>query len=570
MTTLRVAVAQIPNRVGDLRGNTERIGAAMDWAEHDVEADVLVFPELALTGYGLGDLVLHREFVDDAADALSKLAIRSGRVTTVVSTVERVPPVRWADSRERDVAISAALLCGGEIRGRYIKSLLPFYDVFDEGRHFVPGTQPDALWRIGDVVAGVVICEDMWSADGPPEAQSAAGARVLLVPNASPFHRGKAEGRLATTRAVAVRNGLPVVYVNCVGGQDDLVFDGGSIVVDAQGRLLHRGREFAADRFWLDLEVAPPRVVGRTVTNVHTRPTMRPSPLALEPPREPMGEVEAVWHAITTGLRDFVEHNGFEGVALGLSAGIDSSVAAALAVDAVGAENVFAVAMPSPDTAAAETEDARRLAENLGISFEVIPVQMQAAAEDVPLAVRRRHPEVSPLERERHYARARGAVLGAAFGERGYLVLATGNKSEISIGAASLAGDLLGDFAPLKDCPKTLVYELAGYRQERSPVFPPGVLRRPATTQRLGPEHLPDYEILDDIVRRHVEHGEDLSDIVAAGHDPDVALYVLHRFAAAERTRRYAPPGVKVTSRAFGQDSRLPISNAWRTHPRPL
>src|SRR5690606_37689425 len=229
------------------------------------------------------------------------------------------------------------------------------------GRHFVPGTQPDALWRIGDVVAGVVICEDMWSADGPPEAQSAAGARVLLVPNASPFHRGKAEGRLATTRAVAVRNGLPVVYVNCVGGQDDLVFDGGSIVVDAQGRLLHRGREFAADRFWLDLEVAPPRVVGRSVTNVHTRPTMRPSPLALEPPREPMGEVEAVWHAITTGLRDFVEHNGFEGVALGLSAGIDSSVAAALAVDAVGAENVFAVAMPSPDTAAAETEDARRL-----------------------------------------------------------------------------------------------------------------------------------------------------------------------------------------------------------------
>ena len=282
-----------------------------------------------------------------------------------------------------------------------------------------------------------------------------------------------------------------------------------------------------------------------------------------------MGEVESVWGAITTGLRDYVEHNGFKGVALGLSAGIDSSVSAALAVDAVGAERVVALAMPSPETGAAETDDAERLAENLGIDFDVIPVGMHADAGDLPLAVRQRHADGSPLDRERHYARARAAVLGAIFGERGFLVLATGNKSEISIGAASLAGDLLGDFAPLKDCPKTLVYELAGHRQLRSPVFPPGVLRRPATTQRLGPEQLPEYEDLDDIVRRHVEHGEDLSDVVDAGHDPDVALYVLHRFAAAERTRRYSPPGVKVTSRAFGQDSRLPISNAWRTHPRP-
>lgn len=566
---MRVAVAQLPNRVGDLHGNCERIAAAMDWAEGDVGADVLVLPELALTGYGLGDLVLHREFVDDAADALAELARRSGRTTTVVSTVDRVAPRRSWDTRERDVAISAALLSGGEVRGTYHKVLLPFYDVFDEARHFAPGLRPDALWRIGDVVAGVAICEDLWSADGPPEAQSAAGAQILLVPNASPFHRGKAEGRLANTRAVARRNGVPVVYVNCVGGQDELAFDGGSIVVAADGTLLHRGREFAEDRFWVDVEVAAPRPLLRAAANVHTRPLPRREPSALPPPRSPLRETEAVWSAIVTALRDYVERNGFQGVALGLSGGIDSAVTAALAADAVGADRVIALAMPSPETAEGETVDARKLAANLGIFLEVVSVDTPTSEEDVPDPALEQDVAESAYDRERRYARARAAMLADIFDERGYLLLATGNKSEISIGEATLFGDLAGGFAPLKDCPKTLVYELAAFRNERSPVFPPQTLQRPATTRRLAPVDLPSYEVLDDIVRRYVEHGEGLSEIVAAGHDAAVVEDVLRRVDDAELTRRYAPPGVKVTSRAFGQDRRMPISNAWRAHRRP-
>jgi NAD+ synthase (glutamine-hydrolysing) len=563
MPALRVAVAQVPNRVGDLRGNTERIASAMEWAEHEAAADVLVLPELALTGYGLGDLVLHREFVDDATAALDELARRSGRLTTVVGTVTRVPPRRSWDTRDRDVAISAALLCGGEVRGTYHKVLLPTYDLFDEARNFAAGTVGDQLWRIGDVIAGVAICEDLWSADGPPEAQSAAGARILLVPNASPFHRGKAAGRLANTRAVARRNGVPVVYVNFVGGQDELAFDGGSIVVDADGRLLHRGREFAEDRFWVDVPVAPPRPPQGPITNVHTRPVLREEVVACGTPREPLSDVAAVWHAIVTALGDYVRRNGFEGVALGLSGGIDSAVTAALAAEAVGADHVLALAMPAPETAEEETIEGKRLAENLGIVLQVVHVD--APSSGLVLSGEETAPE-SRYERERRYARARAALLGDIVEERRYLVLATGNKSEISIGEASLFGDLAGGYAPLKDCPKTLVYDLARFRNERGAVFPRRLLDRLTSTQRFAPTELPSYATLDDIVQRYVEYGQGLADIVAAGHSVELVEGLLRRIDDAELVRRYAPPGVKVTSRAFSQDRRMPISNEWRAH----
>jgi NAD+ synthase (glutamine-hydrolysing) len=565
MNHLRIAAAQLPNRVGDLRGNADRIAGAMDWAERDVDADVLVLPELVLTGYGLGDLVLHPEFVEDADDALAELARRSGRTTTVVSTIDRVQPRRSSDTVARGVSICAAVLSGGEVRGKYHKVLVPFYDVFDEARRFAPGDEPDKLWRIGDVVAGVVICEDMWSGDGPPEAQSAAGAQILLVPNASPFHRGKAGGRLATAQSVARRNGVPVVYVNMVGGQDELVFDGGSIVVDANGELLHRGLEFAEDRFCLDVEVAPPRPLHGQVTNVHTRPAPARGRLVPAPSQTPLGEVAAVWQAIVIALRDYVLHNGFGGVVLGLSGGIDSSVTAALAAEALGPDRVIALAMPSPETVEAETADARKLAENLGITFDLIPVEPPTGDDDQRPAAS--GPVDSPLDRERRIARSRAAVLGDVSIEHNYVVVATGNKSEISIGEV-LLGDLVGGYAPLKDCLKTLVYELATYRQEQSQVFPPELLHRPSTMSRLGRAEITDYEVLDDIVRRHIEQGEGLSDIVRAGHDPEVALDILNRIAGAERTRRYAPPGVKVSARAFGQDLHMPISNSWRVHPR--
>lgn len=562
---LRVAIGQIPNRVGDLAGNARRIADNMARAEEEGAA-VLVLPELALTGYGLRDLVLHEDFVDEAAEALQELARRSGRTTTVVGTVDRVPPRRSWDTRDRDVAISAALICDGEVRGKYHKVLLPSYDLFDEARLFAPGDDPGRVWRIGDVVTGLAICEDLWSSDGPPEAQSVAGARILLAPNASPFHRGKADGRLANTRAVAIRNGFPVVYVNFVGGQDELAFDGGSIVVGPDGTLLARMAEFEEDFMCLDVPVAAPRPLTRRVASVHTRPVSIADPRPLDPPGRRLDDVASVWKAIVVALRDYVERNGYKGVALGLSGGTDSSLTAALAVDALGPERVKTVAMPSPETRPEETATAQKVAAALGIELEMVSVD---SSEVVP------NPETLAARqgagadfRERAYARARAAVLGDLAEEHDYLVLATGNKSEISIGAASLYGDLAGGFAPLKDCPKTLVYDLAAYRNRCGEVFPPETTDRSTAGRRLLEMGVPSYRVLDDLVQRYVEYGGDLSDMVEAGHDPTLVELVLGLINDAELVRRYAPPGVKVTSRAFDQDRRMPISNAWRPHFR--
>ncbi len=419
MPILRVAAAQLPNRVGDLDGNAERIAEAMEWAEQEAQADVLVLPELVLTGYPLADLVLHQEFVEDAQEALDRLAKQSGRMTTVLSTIARVPPQRSWDNRERDVSIAAVLLCGGEVRGHYHKVLLPIYDLFDEARNFTPGSRPDLVWRIGDVVAGVSICEDLWSPDGPPEAQSAAGAQILLVPNASPFHRGKASSRLDLARKVAIRNGVPVVYVNCVGGLEDLVFDGGSIVVDGQGTLLARGAEFAEERFTVDVPVAEARPINGRLSNVHTRPTASHNPPDTWDPRPPMGNLEAVWSALVMGVCDYTERNGFNGVALGLSGGLDSAVTALVAADALGPERVLAMAMPAPDTSDEEHADAEDLARNLGIAFETVPVGMPTSETDVPEEAEPLIAEDAAVRQERPYGRARAATLSDIFDERG-------------------------------------------------------------------------------------------------------------------------------------------------------
>ena len=565
MPILRIAAAQLRNRVGDFDGNAERIAEAMEWAEQEAQADVLVLPELVLTGYPLADLVLHNEFVQDAQEALDRLAIRSRRMTTILSTITRVAPQRSWDNRERDVSIAAMLLCDGEVRGRYHKMLLPIYDLFDEARNFAPGSRSNLVWRIGDVVAGVSICEDLWSPDGPPEAQSAAGAQILLVPNASPFHRGKASSRLDLTRKVAIRNGVPVVYVNCVGGLDDLVFDGGSIVVDGEGTLLARGAEFAEERFTVDVPVGEPRPINGPLSNVHTRPTVRREKLSgARDPRPPMDNLEAVWSALVMGVRDYTELNGFNGVALGLSGGIDSAVTAMVAADALGPERVLAMAMPAPDTPDEERADAKELARNLGITFETVPVDTPTSATDVPQDAEPLIDEDSEVRQERRYARARAATLSDIFDERGYLVLATSNKTHISVGTANLFGDLAGRFAPLKDCPKTLLYELARYRNTIAKVCPQRVLNRQTSTQAAILHHdLPSYEVLDEIIERYVEHSAGLQDFTDAGFDPAAVIDVLRRIDEAEMTRRYAPPGIKVTSRAFNQDRRMPLTNNW-------
>jgi len=559
---LKVAAVQLENVVGDLEGNASRILEGMRWAEAEC-ADVVVFPELALTGYPVRDLAQRNDFVDGALAALFALAEQSGSTPAVIGTVDRVPPRRSWDTRVRDVAISAAVVCDGELRGTYHKTLLPNYEVFNEARNFAPGTSPDRLWRIGDAVAGIAICEDAWSGDGPPEAQAAAGARILLVPNASPFHLEKPDGRQELAAQVAKRTGCPFVYVNSVGGQYDLVFDGGSLIVDAQGELLYRARQFETERFCIDVPLGAPRAVTMQPTTVHSRP--RPPRPVEPPPRSPaqISGDEQVWYALVVGTRDFIRKNGATTAVLGLSGGIDAAVTAAVAAEALGPENVLGVAMPAPETPPEEHELAQQLARNLGIEFQVIGLGGVTASIERGLG-RLLDEEALPGTREALDARARATLLWAVADRLGHLPLATGNKSELSIGSAALGGDMSGAFAPLKDVPKSMLYRLARIRNARDPVIPVEIIERPPTVQADAAHDLPDYDVLDPIVQRYLEGGESLDELVAAGFDPATVRGVLQLVDDAEFKRRQTPPGVKVTARAFGQDLSLPIANSWR------
>lgn len=562
MSVLRVAGAQLPNVVGDLDGNCERVLEAMRWAEAQC-ADVLLAPELALTGYPLEDLALRSDFIEAAKAALMALAAESGTVTTIVGTIDTVAPRSSWDTQPRSVANAAALLCDGEIRGIYDKVLLPTYGVFDEARTFAAGSEPGAVWRIGPTVAGVCVCEDMWSGDGPPEAQASAGAQVLLVLNASLFHQRKPEGRLALAASVARRNGVPLVYVNCVGGQGELVFDGGSLVVDASGEPRFRAEQFEPTRFCVELELGSPRPVDRRVRTVHTR-VDRDREVTAPPPSPPqLEELEQIWRALVTGTRDFAHRGGATTAVLGLSGGIDAAVTAAVASDALGAENVLGVAMPTPGSPARDLEDARRLVEQLGIGFAVVPMVAIMSALEGGLAPVL---EGRPAGEVRHdlLARMRGATLLAISEKLGHLALATGNKTELSIGSATLFGDMAGDFAPIRDCPKTLLYRLARHRNARGAAIPEEILTKfPSSILREGVD-LPPYEVLDSIVERYVENGEGVAEIARSGLDRTVVRGVLQMIDDAEADRRLMAPGVKVSERSFGKDRRMPIRNAWR------
>jgi NAD+ synthase (glutamine-hydrolysing) len=562
--TLVVAAAQTHNRVGDLAGNVEQVRSAMRWAEEQ-EADVLLLPEMCLSGYPIGDLAFRRQFVTDCRAALEALARESGQVVTLVGTPDRVSPQRSWDTRERQVAIGQAVLWGGEIRGVYHKHLLPTYDVFDEARTFAAGRRPDAVWRIGHAVVGISICEDLWSGDGPPELQAAAGAQVLLVPNGSPFYRGKTALRRELVKSVAGRTGLPVVYVNCVGGQDDLVFDGGSFAIDAEGRELASAAQFEAERLLVEVPLAPPAPdAGRAIT-VHTRRHHR------DRRRRPVGahhalaldETAQVWEAVKMGLRDFVAANGFEGATLALSGGVDSTVCALVAADALGPDRVLAVAMPAPDDPRAELEDARDLAARVGMQFMVCELAGVLEQAERQLGASVREADHVRIELE---GRSRALLLTSLAGDRGLLPLATVNKTELAIGALSLFGEPSGGFAPLRDCPKGLVYQLARWHQDRHGVIAARALERKPSLRRRSGAELPPYGILDPIVERYLNGEEELAELVADGFEPQVVRGVLQLVDDAEFKRRLAPLGTKITERAFGMDLRMPVASRWRPY----
>ncbi len=537
--TLRVVMAQLNLRVGDVHGNVERILEAACSARDDWDADVIVFPELALCGYPPEDLLLRSSM---------QLRIEQGlqRLKDEVRGIYLVLGYPWLEDGQRFNA--AAVIADGELLARYYKQHLPNYRVFDERRYFESGSEA-CLLDIKGVPVALSICEDIWF-PGPMRQAKEAGARLILSLNASPFHLDKQREREEVLAARAVEGGMPVVYVNQVGGQDELVFDGGSCVVAAGGQVVQRAPAFAEGLYPVDLSVEDDGAV-------------RPRAASCAP----LPELEAsVYQALVLGVRDYVRKNGFKGVILGLSGGIDSALTLAVAVDALGAEQVEAVMMPYRYTAQMSLEDAEAEAAALGVTYRVLPIAPMVEAFMDTLA-----PVFEGLGRdtteENLQARCRGVLLMSISNKKGLLVLTTGNKSEMAVGYSTLYGDMAGGFALLKDVPKTLVYKLAHYRNAISPVIPERIISRPPSAElrpgQTDQDSLPSYEILDAIMEAYVVHDCSRADIVAMGYSEQDVARVINLIDRNEYKRRQAPVGVRITHRGFGKDRRYPITSKY-------
>ncbi|MGH3877738.1 MAG: NAD+ synthase [Actinophytocola sp.] len=565
MAQLRIAMAQVNATVGDLDGNAALV---VEWAgrARDAGAHLVVFPEMVLTGYPVEDLALRESFAAAAKQALTTLAGQldqagCGDVAAVVGYLDR------DEVGPRD---AVAVLHGGSVVARQFKHHLPNYGVFDEQRYFKPGQTLDVL-RVHGLEVGLVICEDIWQEGGPISALGEAGVDVVVAPNASPYERDKDDVRLPLVARRAAEAGAPLAYVNLVGGQDDLVFDGDSMAVAADGSLLVRAPQFVEHLAVLDLDLpgGAARTEGRVGEFTVTRRTLHADPLpAYEPvaapaPAQPLPELAEVWSALVLGLRDYVYKNGFRSVVLGLSGGIDSAVCAALAVDALGADAVHGVSMPSVFSSEHSRSDALDLAERAGLHYQVQPIADMVAVFTAQLGL-------TGLAEENVQARCRGVTLMGLSNQHGHLVLATGNKTELAVGYSTIYGDAVGGFAPIKDVPKTLVWELARWRNETGPGAPipeSSITKPPSAELRPGQidtDSLPDYELLDRVLDDYVEGDRGYSDLLAAGFAPELVDRVLRMVDKAEYKRRQYPPGTKITFKAFGRDRRLPITNGWR------
>jgi NAD+ synthase (glutamine-hydrolysing) len=571
VTVLRVALAQLNPTVGDLDGNLARMVEAYDRAEA-AGCDLVAFPELATTGYPPEDLVLKPGFVADNIAALGKLAAHTGRCAAVVGFVDQ----------DRDLYNAAAMCVDGEIVGTYRKRLLPNTAVFDEARYFTPGAESDPLelFVVRGVKVGVSICEDIWSPFGPVAVQAAAGAELSININASPFHAGKAAERERMLSVRASDAHTAIAYVNQVGGQDELVFDGGSVVVDHEGTLLARSPQFVEDLLIVDVAVPPvyrkrlldprgrlteallPTVTISADAAPHTE--VRAGSIA-----EPLDADRELYDALVLGTRDYCLKNGFGDVVIGLSGGIDSTIVACIAVDALGADHVHGVSMPSRYSSDHSRSDAELLADNLGIDFRTISIEPAFSAYLDMLAPSFEGREPG-LTYENIQSRCRGLTLMALSNEFGWMALTTGNKSEIAVGYFTIYGDSVGGYGIIKDVLKTRVYDLCRYvnRAAGREIVPEQVITKPPSAE-LRPDQrddqsLPPYEVLDPILQLYVEDDRTAGEIVELGHDEELVRRITRLVDIAEYKRRQSPPGVRVSRKAFGKDRRMPITSGYR------
>jgi NAD+ synthase (glutamine-hydrolysing) len=556
---MRIALAQLNPTVGDIAANAAALADAYRTAV-DRGADLVVSGELGLTGYPPDDLLLKPAFISAVAEQLEALASEIGPQPLLVgfpedvSDLESPTGIVGEDAIPQGLANSAAMLADGLVARVYRKQRIPNYGVFDEARYFRAGSELVVI-DVADARVGLTVCEDLWGVGGPATDVAAAGAQIVLSPNASPFHTGKRDERERWARRHARDGGTWVAYVNLVGGQDDVVYDGDSFVMAPDGAVVARAAQFAEDLLLVDIDADADEAV------------VEPAARLTEP--------AAVYEALVLGTRDYLHKNGFDGALIGLSGGIDSALTAAVAVDALGPDHVTTVAMPSPYSSPGSITDAYDLAQTVGCHWLELRIDDVMKAFDTTLAEPFAGTEEGVAE-ENIQSRIRGTLLMALSNKRGDLVLATGNKSEYAVGYTTLYGDMAGGFAPLKDVYKTVVYELCAYRNARhrdgwrgpaGAIIPQAIIDKPPSAElrpgQLDTDSLPAYAVLDKILFGYIEQYRSVDRLVADGHDRDVVAEVTRKVDRAEYKRRQAPPGVKVTRRAFGRERRLPITHRW-------
>lgn len=556
-TTIRLAIAQINSTVGDIDGNCSKICDYI-YKAHAYGADIVSFPELAVTGYPPEDLLLKRQFIDDNLKGLDRIAGCTNGITTVVGYVDR---------DKNGIYNAAAVIHNKIIKGVYHKIYLPNYGVFDEIRYFTSGNTP-SVFRLGDVVFGVNICEDIWHKGKPVASQAQSGAHLIININASPYHCGKIKMREDVICAQAKKNKTFISYTNMVGAQDELVFDGQSMVVDMKGKVVARSRAFEEDLVNVDISLDPARTKrDRDLIVIEKKVASGPKAPIAKTRVAKLGPIEEVYRALGLGLGDYIRKNGFKKVVIGVSGGIDSALVAAIAVDVLGKGNVVGLFMPSRYTSDRSEKDARELASNLGINLISISIEPI-----FKLCLMSLEKHFSGLGRdtaeENLQARIRGNLIMTLSNKFGWLVLTTGNKSEMSTGYATLYGDMAGGFAVIKDVPKLMVYKLVSYINSARKTVPESIIKREPTAELRNDQRdadtLPEYELLDRILKEYVEEDKGFDEIVGMGFDRVVVRRVLEMVDKSEYKRRQAPPGIKITPKAFGKDRRMPITNKYR------